>query len=108
MTQPASDHGDLKQRLEELGTKSSQVLLFLSFAIVGAATLDAKSQAMKWAIRWWIFAVFPLLLAVLPVKEFDWNDSRWYDRIRTWKVRALWLAIALSMIGAIQFLIALR
>src|SRR5262245_52718933 len=55
---------DLGIRINELGTKSTQLLLFLTFAILGAATLrTAESPAdqalVPVATWWWILAVFP-------------------------------------------------
>src|SRR6185369_4014028 len=69
---------DLASRISELGTKSTQLLQFLSFAILGAATLrteqfPADPTLVCVATWWWILAVFPILLAVLPVKDFRWN-----------------------------------
>jgi hypothetical protein len=80
---------DLAIRINELSTKSTQLLLFLTFAIVGAATLgtsqsSADQTLVRGATWWWILAVFPVLLGVLPVKAFKWNNRTgivsWYGR----------------------------
>lgn len=103
---------DLEARIRELGDKSTNLLLFLSFAIVGAASLrfdqlPADAGMVRSAIRWWILAVFPVLLGVLSVKELRLNNRRWY-RFAVWlKILALWTAVALSLAGAIQFLRAI-
>ena len=103
---------DLGIRINELGTKSTQLLQFLSFAIIGAATLRtvqfaADQTLVRAATWWWILAVFPILLAVLPVKDFRWNGRTWY-RFLVWvKCLLLWVAVILSGVGAIQFLRAM-
>lgn len=99
---------ELEARIRELGDKSTNLLLFLSFAIVGAASLKydqlpADPGLVRSAMRWWILAVFPVLLGVLPVKELRLNSPRWYS-IAVWvKILVLWTAVALSFAGAIQF-----
>ncbi len=99
----------LEARIRELGDKSTNLLLFMSFAIVGAASLKydqlpVDSGLVRSAMRWWILAVSPVLLGVLPVKELRLNNRRWYS-IAVWtKILVLWTAVALSLAGAIQFL----
>ena len=103
---------DLAIRINELGTKSTQLLQFLSFAILGAATLrtvqfPADQTLVRVATWWWVLAVFPILLAVLPVKDFRWNSRTWY-RFLVWvKFLLLWVAVIFSGVGAIQFLRAI-
>jgi hypothetical protein len=74
---------DFGARINELGNKSTQLLLFLTFAILGAATLMTKDCAgqdrlVRSAAWWWMWAVFPVLLGVLPIKDFNWDNRRWY------------------------------
>ena len=74
---------DLAIRINELSSKSTQLLLFLPFAIVGAATLrtaqfPADQALVRVATWWWILAVFPVLFGVLPVKDVKWNNRAWY------------------------------
>jgi hypothetical protein len=100
---------DLDTRINELGTKSTQLLLFLTFAIVGAGTLrtaqfPADQALVRVATWWWILAVFPVLLGVLPVKDFKWNNRVWYRFLVGAKILLLWVAVVLSGVGAIQFL----
>jgi hypothetical protein len=100
---------DLAIRINELGTKSTQLLQFLSFAILGAATLrttefPADQTLVRVATWWWILAVFPILLAVLPVKDFRWNGRAWYRFLVCVKFLLLWAAVIFSGVGAIQFL----
>ena len=100
---------DLGTRINELGNKSTQLLLFLTFAILGAATLMTKDGAaqerlVRAATWWWMCAVFPVLLGVLPVKDFNWNNGRWYRFLVYAKCVLLWASVILSGIGAIQFL----
>ncbi len=108
----ARELDELEARIRELGDKSTNLLLFLSFAIVGAASLKydqlpADSELVRSAMRWWISAVFPVLLGVLPVKELRLNNRRWYGIAVGAKIIVLWMAVALSLAGAIQFLRAL-
>jgi len=100
---------DLDIRINELGAKSTQLLLFLTFAIVGAATLrtaqfPADQALVRLATWWWILAVFPVLLGVLPVKDFKWNNREWYRVLVRAKFLLLWAAVIFSGVGAIQFL----
>jgi len=102
----------LSRRIRELGDKATQLLTFLSFAIVAAILLQpslagpCQKVAMKWAVRLWVIAIFPILINVLPVKEIGWECSRWYERVRNGKVVFLWLAVAFIAGGAIAFLCA--
>jgi hypothetical protein len=99
---------DLAVRINELATKSTQLLQFLSFAILGAATLRSArlsaEQTLVRAMWWWTLAVFPILLAVLPVKDIRWNSHTWYRFLVWLKFLLLWVAVIFSGVGAIQFL----
>ena len=104
---------DLATRINELGNKSTQLLVFLTFAILGAATLMTRDCAgqerlVRAATWWWMFAVFPVLLGVLLVKDFNWNNRRWYRFLVHAKCLFLWASVILSGVGAIQFLRAVR
>jgi hypothetical protein len=102
----------LSRRIRELGDKATQLLTFLSFALVAAILLQpslagpCQKAAMKWAIRFWVTAIFPILLNVLPVKEVAWESPRWYERVRNGKVVFLWVAVVLIAGGAVAFLCA--
>ena len=100
----------LSARIKELGEKSTQVLTFLSFAIVVVASLGSSSTvegvqrvAMHQAMRAWIVALFPILLGIVPVKEFKENNLEWYRVIRKAKVVLLWSAIVVIGYGVLQF-----
>ncbi len=96
---------DLKDRIKEFGEKANQLLLFLSFAVVAAATLNLQDfPLVRVAMRWWILAIFPVLVAVLPLKEFGWDKPSWYYAVVWIKFVLLWVAVVLGLIGAIQFL----
>jgi hypothetical protein len=104
---------DFGARINELGNKSTQLLLFLTFAILGAATLMTKDCAgqerlVRAAAWWWMWAVFPVLLGVLPVKDFNWNNRRWYRFLVYAKCVLLWTSVILSSVGAMQFLRAVN
>ena len=58
-------------------------------------------------MRWWIGAVFFVLVAILPVKEFRENNLSWYHIIRWLKVALLWAALACIFWGALQFIHAI-
>jgi len=103
---------DFGARINELGNKSTQLLLFLTFAILGAATLMTKDCAgqerlVRAAAWWWMWAVFPVLLGVLPVKDFRWNNRTWYRFLVCTKCLLLWTSVILSGICAIQFIRAM-
>ena len=104
---------ELGSRINELGNKSTQLLLFLTFAILGAVTLMTKDgtgqeRLVRAAAWWWMCAVFPVLVGVLPVKDFNWNNRRWYRFLVNAKRLLLWTSVILSSIGAIQFLRAVN
>jgi len=103
----------LSERIKELGNKATQLLTFLSFALVVVVLLETsqvpvlgpcQKVALKWAMRFWVIAVFPILFNVLPLKEFRENDVCWYRRVRAAKVVLLWLAVLLIIAGGIAFL----
>jgi hypothetical protein len=105
------DSDELGTRINELGNKSTQLLLFLTFAILGAVTLMTRDCASQQLVRaatwWWMSAVFPVLLGVLPVKDFRWNNR---TGTASWSVRVsapVDASVILSGIGAIQFLRAM-
>ena len=113
MTTTTAEH-DLKQRINELNEKATQMLVFLSFAIIGAATVDGEKLVtntvlVRAAIKWWVFAMFPVLFGVLPVKDFwgkwlPWSERSWLQCMRWLKVLAMIGAVGLSARGAYRFL----
>jgi hypothetical protein len=101
---------ELSDRIKELGDKSTQILIFLSFALVVVTTLNANAAlgasqklAMTCTMRWWVAAIVPVILGVLPLKEFGWNKLGWYRVIRGLKVVLLWVAISFISLGVYQF-----
>lgn len=95
----------LEERIKELGDKSSQTLLFLSFALVVAATLKDKlawnqQTAVRLAMCWWSWALFPILIGILPLKEVNEGNYGWYSFLRWLKFVLLWVAVVLISIGA--------
>jgi hypothetical protein len=95
----------LSHRIQELSDKSTQLLLFLSFAMVSVATLENVGDlkplipALNRALYWWKIALIPTLLGVPPIKEIMWRDVKWYRRIRFGKALLLWAAVALIFLG---------
>ena len=120
MTESSSDCANhkrrhLEERIKQLGDKASQLLLFLSFALVVAAILETQPEQSRLgptqtafvtvAIRFWVGAIFPILIGILPVKEIREDWTRWYNFVRLAKVCLLWTSIASVFIGAIFFLL---
>jgi len=96
-------------RLNELNNTASQILIFLSFAIVAAVTfltpsLDvSRSSAVHWALRWWIGAIFPTVIGILPMKEIKERNLPWYRALLWARFVLMWAAIICIFLGAIQF-----
>ena len=101
----------LRVRIKELGDKSTQLLTFLSFALAvvvilesGPSPLQASQKlALAGAMRSWVCAIFPVVVGILPLKEFRSNNTRWYSIVRWFKFALLWAAIGIIVLGAIQF-----
>ena len=99
----------LATRLGELNNTASQVLIFLSFAIVAAVTFlavnpgPAAKGAIHWALRWWIGAIFPTVIGILPLKEIRDRDVLWYRALLWVRFVLMWSAIACIFVGAIWF-----
>ena len=100
-------------RLAELNNTSTQVLIFLSFAIVAAVTFlsptlgPSPRGAVVWALRWWIGAIFPTVIGIIPLKEIRNDSVPWYTFILWMRQLLLWCAIICIFIGAVQFLKAI-
>ncbi|MGA2845784.1 MAG: hypothetical protein ABSF68_10220 [Candidatus Acidiferrales bacterium] len=96
-------------RLQELNNTATQVLLFLSFAIVAgvtylASSLDApRKLALQSSLRWWVFAIFPTVAVILPLKEISDDSIRWFRFLLWVRFFLLWAAIVCIFVGAIQF-----
>jgi hypothetical protein len=93
MTNPLKPH---TKRIKELNDKATQVLLFLSFAMVAAVTLrpnltHGQELAVTLAMRWWTGAIFFALVCFL----------------RRLKAVVLWLALICLAIGAGWFWFAI-
>jgi len=100
----------LEARIKELGDKSTQILIFLSFALVVVAALRSnpalgleQKTALVAAMRWWMRAVWPVLLGIVPLKEFRENSRTWYRTVRITKVVLLWLAAIFILLGLYRF-----
>ena len=94
---------EISDRINELGTKSTQILLFLSFAMLSVATLEtiasAPTAALNEALWWWKLALLPVLVAILPMKEI----RAWYKCIQGTRFFLLWLAVILIVFGVLSF-----
>ena len=98
-------------RLKELNEKATQLLVFLSFALVAAILLETSQTgvltacqkvAVKSSLRFWVFGLFPILLIVLPIQEFVQHNHA-----RSAKVILLSIAVLLIISGAAAFLCAI-
>jgi cytochrome bd-type quinol oxidase subunit 2 len=101
---------ELRKRIEELNNKCTQVLLFLSFGIAAAVLLwstdllNALQQDLLLSgMRWWVLAILPTVIGILPLKEIRENNRSWYSGLRWVKFVLLWLAIICIIAGTIYF-----
>jgi hypothetical protein len=106
---------DLLERIEQLGQKSTQVLIFLSFAFLATITLKSdpsltqnQQKDLIYAMRWWAVALPLILCQVFPVRDLvdyvkSWDKVKWYECIRWVKVLFLIVAIVLIVCGAVYF-----
>jgi hypothetical protein len=114
MEQPEHpEHLNLKSRLAELSLRAGNyTLVFLSFAVVTAATIlqipiESRSFVtpnwhMIWALKIWMVSAIPLILAILPVTEIV--DPSHLHRVAKWKFGLNWLGMALCIVGIGFFL----
>jgi hypothetical protein len=100
----------LIERIKQLGEKSTQVLLFLSFAFVAVVAMksdhtisESQQRALTIAMRLWVVALPLILFGVLPVRDaVDYAENKvpWYEFIRWCKVALLIGAVVLILGGA--------
>ena len=102
----------LATRLGELNNTASQILIFLSFAIVAAVTFltlnpltptSLVKTEIHSALRWWIGAIFPTVIGILPLKEIRDRDVRWYRVLLWFRFVLMWSAIICIFVGALSF-----
>jgi|SRR5882762_1235389 len=112
MTDDESKIRKLIRRIDELNTKCTQVLTFLSFAIVAAVLLltnkyfpksPNQKDLVERAAEFWVWAIFPILGGIVPLKDFWPDSSCWLCFVRWLKVILLWLAIVSIFWGTIDF-----
>lgn len=108
----------IRVRIKEFGDKSTQLLTFLSFGIAAVALLGygtdgypathpiALNIVKSGTMRWWVSAIFPVLVGILPVKEFS-RTLRWLCIVRYSKFALLWVALGCIVVGAVKFYIAI-
>ena len=94
--------------------KCTQVLVFLSFAIVAVGVvlsserpLPFKTLLLQAALMKWVWGIFPTIVGILPLKEFGEDNLKWYTTLRWVKVAFLWIAILLVGWGVLDFALAL-
>ncbi|MGB6844559.1 MAG: hypothetical protein WA875_10740 [Candidatus Acidiferrales bacterium] len=99
----------LVTRLTELKSTASQILIFLSFAIVAGVTFIAtglespRKAAVHLALRWWIGAIFPTVIGIIPMKEVRDGNLRWYRFLLWMRFALMWSAILCIFVGAVEF-----
>lgn len=108
-----NDVDDMSDRIKGLNDKGNQLLLFLSFALVAGITLevadknvltDGKALALSRAIPFWVLALFPILISILPVRElFHWFGLS-LNAVRRYKAVLLFMAILAITVGSVYFL----
>src|SRR5579864_3758272 len=113
MVEPSDDPrlNELRIRILELNRKSAQLLIFLGIGIAATILLwstdlltTGQQDLLLRAMRWWLLAILPAVIGILPLKEFRENSRRWYGAVRYLKFVLLWLAIAFIVLGATYFL----
>lgn len=87
------------------------MLIFLSFGIAAAVLLWSagllsvgQQDLLLRAMRWWVLAIVPTVIGVLPLKEIRENNHSWYGFVRWLKFVLLWLAIIFIFVGTTYFL----
>jgi len=104
------------KRIDELNGKATQILLFLSFAMISVATLENAKEIMAlhptWfrllnnGFLWWKIALIPTLICILPVKGFHFDNEVWYRFLVKLKAALLWMSIILMGVGIYFFVSA--
>ena len=92
--------------------------------MVSIATLESVGAHVSWqpkldqAFRWWIVALIPALVGIVPVKELNkapqiltsvgikWSVplSKWYEWVRWSKIIMQWITIGLIIAGIVPLL----
>jgi hypothetical protein len=112
MLEPTDDPrlNELRKRIKELNNKGTQVLIFLSFGIAATVLLWStdllnaiQQDLLLGAMRWWVLAILPTVIGILPLKEIRENNRRWYGFLRWLKFVLLWLAIIFIVVGTTFF-----
>jgi hypothetical protein len=58
-------------------------------------------------MHWWMCAVYPVILGIVPLKEIRWNNPTWYAIVHWVKFSLVWVACIFVFIGARHFIHAL-
>jgi len=104
------------KRIDELNGKATQILLFLSFAMISVATLVNAKEIMALHPTWlrlsdnsffcWKIALIPTLICILPVKGIHFENEAWYHFLVRSKGVLLWVSILLIGLGIYFFVSA--
>jgi hypothetical protein len=104
------------KRIDELNGKATQILLFLSFAMISVATLENAKEIMALHPTWprlldnsfffWKIALIPTLICILPVKGFHFENDVWYHFLVKFKGVLLWASVSLIGLGIYFFVSA--
>jgi len=113
MVEPSDDPrlNELRLRIDGLNRKSAQLLIFLGIGIVAMILLwsadlltSSEQDLLLRAMRWWLLALFPAVMGLLPLREFRENSRLWYGAVRYFKFALIWLAIAFMVVGTTYFI----
>jgi uncharacterized membrane protein len=113
MVEPSGDPllNELRLRIDGLNRKSAQLLIFLGIGIAAMILLwsadlltTIQQEFLLRAMRWWLLALFPAVIGILPLTEFRENSRLWHAAVRYFKFVLIWLAIAFIVVGTTYFL----
>jgi hypothetical protein len=112
----STDQTPLKHRLAELSLRAGNyTLLFLSFAVVAAATflqiplgahyVAQPNMHMVTALKVWMLSAIPLILAILPITEIV--DPAHLHYVAKAKFAANWIGMFLCILGIVYFILGI-
>ena len=97
-------------RLNELNNTSSQILIFLSFAIVAGVTyLTPSLESFPARRHQFGFAlvdrrnILPTVIGIAPLKEINDHNLRFHRFVMWMRFALMWSGIVCIFIGAIYF-----
>jgi hypothetical protein len=102
---------ELHKRIEDLNRRSTQISIFLAIGIAAIVLLWStdllnalQQDLLLSAMRWWVLAILPTVIGIVPLKEIREHNRSWYSFLRWFKCVLLWLAIICIVVGTIYFI----